>query len=336
MLHIHPGECSADALRAGGVPGTVMVWSDVLTEGPLPLDVSPEAWRRARAGALRGDAPDGPTLPDLLDRLRRQDDALARSLDHDEVVLWFDACLYDQSILLRLLAGFSQRPLGSTVLSLICIGAYPGCDRFCGLGELSPAQLAGLLPERRPVSEAQLSAARACWRAYCGPDPRPLAALAAGGVPEFDYVAAALRRSLEELPWACDGLGRLERQVVQAIPAAGCDPLALFRTVSACEDHPFFGDTMLWRCVNRLAGAPDPAIAIDGPGPLPEWEPQQIRRWSLRRTALGDRLLSGEADWVRDHGVDRWNAGVHVQGHGPCWRWDAAQGRPVHGGGNLG
>jgi hypothetical protein len=39
-------------------------------------------------------------------------------------------------------------------------------------------------------------------------------------------------------------------------------------------------------------------------------------------TPLGERVRAGEADFVRDHGVDRWLGGLHLRGTGPVWRWN--------------
>ncbi len=37
----------------------------------------------------------------------------------------------------------------------------------------------------------------------------------------------------------------------------------------------------------------------------------------------GRDVLAGRVDRVALCGVDRWIGGVHLQGHGGVWRWDA-------------
>ena len=42
-------------------------------------------------------------------------------------------------------------------MSLICIDRFPGVERFIGLGQLDPAQLASLYPSRRQVTAEQFA-----------------------------------------------------------------------------------------------------------------------------------------------------------------------------------
>ena len=48
-----------------------------------------------------------------------RDEAIARSHNHEEVVLWFEHDLYDQLQLIQILDWFSHQDLGHTRLSLI-------------------------------------------------------------------------------------------------------------------------------------------------------------------------------------------------------------------------
>jgi len=55
------------------------------------------------------------------------------------VYLWFDACLFDQSMLCHLLAYMGL--LGIEGVDLICVDAFQGIEPYHGLGQLSPDQL---------------------------------------------------------------------------------------------------------------------------------------------------------------------------------------------------
>lgn len=320
-LHIHPGDCSADSLRRAEVGGRIMVWSEVLHEGPL-RPVADENYRRERAVFLSAHTGGARTPGQCETKLRRQDEELAACREFPETVLWFDACLYDQTILVHLLdrlAGERAR------LSLLCVGEYPGFEAFHGLGELSPEQLAGLLPQRVPVTHAMLDLAQRAWQALVAGTPLAVARLAAGDTAALPYLGAALRRFLEQLPGREGGLDRLEREALEAIAAGATSPIAVFRAASAAEARPFFGDTFLWGCLNRLAEAPHPLVAIDGPEPrLPQWDSLGSERWCLSLTADGERVLAGEADAVALNGIDRWLGGTHLR-PGNVWRWDGSR-----------
>jgi hypothetical protein len=74
----------------------------------------------------------------------------------DEIALWFEHDLYDQLQLLQLLDWFAARP-PQEKLSLLCIGAHPEMANFSGLGQLTPAQLAALVPQRRAIIDEELA-----------------------------------------------------------------------------------------------------------------------------------------------------------------------------------
>ena len=138
--------------------------------------------------------------------LRARDERFEAAVEAGErVVLWFEHDLYDQLQLLQILAGLPDRPVG---VELICVGSFPGRPDFAGLGELEPDELGSLWPVRAPLTNEHVRAARAGWDAFRGTDPSALARMAATPDARLPFLAAALRRLLEELPGVRDGLAR--------------------------------------------------------------------------------------------------------------------------------
>ena len=89
--------------------------------------------------------------------LRQWRAAIERHESYDELILWFEHDLFDQLNLIQLLTWIRERLPAAKVVSLVCIGSFPGHPRFKGLGELSAGELASLLDTRQRVSEAQYS-----------------------------------------------------------------------------------------------------------------------------------------------------------------------------------
>lgn len=329
MLHVHSGDGAANLLTAAGVGGIQAVWTELLMEGPLRPSLGLDAFRAERAVVLSQSTGGARTPAQCRERLRRQDESLNCWREHDETVLWVDACLYDQAILVRLLAWFAEVPEALPRLRLVCAGTHPDVPEFHGLGQLSPGQMAALLPTRQPVSRAQLDLACRAWRAMCSNAPRDLEVLARGPTPELPYLQAALRRWLEQYPSTANGLCRLQQEVLMALPTVGdTGPVAVFAAVSARECPAFFGDTLLWRCINGMAFCHTPLLrTLDGQ-PLPLWETQGIGGRRLAITPEGRAVLEGRADAVALNGTDRWLGGVHLRGDRQApWRWnhDAAR-----------
>ena len=164
MLHIADGESVAGTLRESGIPGVVLIYGDLMFEGPAPAGLDAEAWRETRARFITGVG--YATLEEARQYLKACEDTLTAFSQHEEVVIWLSHTLSNQLILIKVLDWFSRQDLGAVKLSLICVGRYPGINRFAGLGQLQAIQLVSLADTRLPVGEAQYRTARAAWNAF--------------------------------------------------------------------------------------------------------------------------------------------------------------------------
>jgi hypothetical protein len=256
--------------------------------------------------------------------LRRQDEALAQWLNHAETVLWVDACLYDQAILVRLLCHFGALPDAVGRLRLVCVDHHPEVREFHGLGQLTPALMAALLPLRTAVSQAQVDLARTAWKAMCAETPREIEALCRQPTEALPCLKPALRRWLEQYPSTTNGLCRLQQETLDALRTHGeQDPVQLFARVSIPERPAFFGDTFLWQLLNDMAFSRVPLLWLDGHEPLPLWGTTDIGRRRLGITDAGKSVAAGKADAIALNSIDRWLGGVHLRGRDTSpWRWN--------------
>ncbi len=305
MLHVTNGDSTTATMEPAKLAGDLLAWRDILHEGPVP-PFSPGELRRVRAEYLATLLPQGPT--EIEAELLARDDRLAAAIaDCEPVVLWFEHDLYDQLQLVQILAGLPDFP---TRVELICIGSFPGRPDFHGLGELEADELASLWPLRTAVTPDHVHLARAAWDVVRGHDPLALARAAATPDERLPYLAPALRRLLEELPGARDGLGRSERHLLEAVAAGARSRAEAFLAASRAEEAPFMGDQTAF---DRLAGLEG---LVDENG-------------ALELTEDGEAVLAGRADRVALIGFDRWIGGLHVHAEGPLWRWDAELSAPV-------
>ncbi len=285
ILHITSGDIAGASLARAGLPGEVFVWHDILYDGPRNPGWPDQDTLVARALFLEETTGGGLDRKDVLETLRHQYDVLARAGSRERVVLWFDACLFDQSMLAHVLA--CLRDKGIPDVDLLCVSAFPGIEPFHGLGQLRPEQLASLYGDRRPVSDAQFAFAARVDRALATQDPALLAELSAMAEAPLPWVPAAVTRWLQEQPDPTDGLGRLERLALAAIRDGRHTPSAIFAAVAAAETPPqFWGDITLWARINALADRVPPLVRIEGPGGrLPQWESPSLEDFTI--TAVG-------------------------------------------------
>ena len=315
MLHLTNGDCAGDLLRRSGLLGDVIVWPDVLYEGPVPAEHGP-VWREARARYHGGS--DRQAYEQFLREFETTDAALDRLREQDELVLWFEHDLFDQLLLARHLHWLGVQGPVDTRLSLICIDRYPGVEPFHGLGQLTPEQLASLFPQRQRITAAMIRAGSDLWRAFTAPDPRALEVVATRGIPELPFIAGAMMRFLEEFPGTGDGLSRTERTVLRAIARGLHDPSEIFLAVQQEEERVFMGDLSFWTIVRQMARGTVPLVDIR----IDRERPLRLPEGDVSMTAAGARVLAGEADAVMLRGIDRWLGGVHVNGTQTSWRWD--------------
>jgi hypothetical protein len=321
MLHIVDGDSVAGTLRESGLPGTIAVCGDLLYEGPAPGRGSSAEWQQARATFIH-DAGYA-TLADAQRFVEAAERSLASCWDHDETVLWLDHRLSDQLILIRVLDWFSRQDVGRTRLNLICLGLYPGVEPFIGLGQLKPDQLASLADTRVRVTDAQFRTARAAWDAFTAPDPSAIQSLIKAGTHHLPFLAAALRRHLEQFPSVENGLSRTEHWALSTLRNRGGLPARqLFRAVQDAEELLFMGDSSFYRLMRNLATARYPLIRVGNPrAPFDQWAHTPIEL-----TPAGLQVVEGRQDQIQVNGIDHWLGGVHLE-RNAMWRWDERAGR---------
>jgi hypothetical protein len=329
-LNITNGDCAADTLRRV-VDGRVETAKDVLHEGPCPpLDGS--GWHEVRARFLARD--DAARYDAIKAGLAQADETIASACRHgDAIVLWFEHDLFDQLAIVRVLDLIARAQLGGSTgnpaWSLVCIGSFPGIDRFIGLGQLTANQLATLVGTGVPVIAGHLELAREAWQAFRAPDPTALAELtgqldaariaSSEGAPVLPFLADALLRFLAEYPSAANGLSQTEQRALQVLLNGPSPAGALFAATQSEEQRPFMGDSTFFDILQRLAAARVPLVSIGAAS-----EDSGFRSRVVTVTNAGRDVLAGRSDHVRLNGIDIWRGGVHLAGSKDTpWRWDA-------------
>lgn len=322
MLHIRCGTDILWKLDNAGVPGRKLNWSDPLCEGPVP-SADRETLRPIRATWLSrhyGVAHDA-DLKDLADA----DQVVSDAGSHDEVVLWFEADLFDQAILLHLLPRLADVCGNATRLSLVTLHEYPGMKRFIGLGQLSAPQLGELFTRRVDVSEEMIAAAREAWSAWVHPTPERLALIAARSTSPMTYLPAAARRMLEQLPDVQSGLSRTERQGLQAVAGRAPSLHAAFAASQEMEERPWQGDSMFFATMWDLTQGAGPLLEAEGGWPILT---DGLKNPRLALTARGRAVLRGDEDFWSGYDGERWVGGTRLGSGAADWRWDAEAAMP--------
>jgi hypothetical protein len=267
VLHVTNGDTVVPELAAaaGVEPAEVLVWREVLHEGPVPagLGVDALAEVRARHLAARGWADEGAALASF----RERDAGLAAHPRTAEIVLWFEDDLFDALLLAQLEDRLAGRPGPVTRVHLL----HPP------RGDLRAA-----LAAREPID----------------PDPAAFAALRSDD-PRAWLGVPAFARLLEELPDSRTGLSRLESEILEALELGPLTPMDLFTAATASEQPPWVGDASVFALADDLAPlvtrangryelTPDGAAVLAGDATRPGTD-----RW-----LGGVHLGPGHPDWT--------------------------------------
>ncbi|HET9029049.1 MAG TPA: hypothetical protein VFN49_02645 [Candidatus Aquilonibacter sp.] len=299
-LHVTNGDAVIHGFKKAGILGTHLAWRDVLHEGPVPGTVPLEECSRVRGAYLASRGFGRPIR--IMQDLANRDALIRRASEFEEVVLWFEHDLYDQLQILQILAFLRALEPAPVMVSLVQSDHY--------LGALSGDELLALYPKRRTVTRAMFDRAQALWADFTSPEPLALGEQTKNEHPGFAHMRAALERLCEEFPAPGDGLSRSARQALAAVAQGPARKEELFARAQGREEAPFLGDATFYAILSDLQRSPAPLV--EGTEAL------------LQPTALGRRVLGGDADWLEHAPADRWIGGIHLHGAHPP-RWDTSR-----------
>jgi len=165
ILHILNGDSTAYSFKDIGLDGDILVWREVLSQGPVIEDISSaEFWEKRSEWICKGfnETPEN-YRKKVIEPLGKLSDI------YEEITLWFEFDLHCQINML----GVMQMMLKHTDLSipkvyLVCPNEYAGVEDFRGMGQLNGKQLAVLYDDRFRLNDWDFTLASQAWKLYVG------------------------------------------------------------------------------------------------------------------------------------------------------------------------
>ncbi|AJS58675.1 DNA-directed RNA polymerase subunit sigma [Paenibacillus sp. IHBB 10380] len=325
MLHIVNGDSVAEKLRQGVVQGDILVWREVYPEGPIFVDPTEYANRSVRAQYLEKAM--GIPSAEHIRISKTQEKVLVDFNKYEEIVLWFEHDLFDQTMLCYLLHWFAQQSLGKTKLSLLCIGTFPEIKLFRGLGQLSVKQMETLSGTWQAVGQEELELGSAMWEAYASSDPMKLYQMLQGDTSALPFAHNAFQLHLSRLPSTHNGLGIVEQTTLEMVHSGLNSPLGLFEHVGNKLHELGMGDLQYWHNLAKISQGPFPLLNIEGLQTFPNYKDPSpsFRHCKVVLTELGRNVMDGKEDRISMNGIDEWYGGIHLHNHPRQWRWDTSR-----------
>ncbi len=315
-LIITNGDSAAERISTLEIAHTVLPWRDVLHDGPVLAGLALEEQSRQRASFIAGFA--DLAVQEVLTDFQNRDDVLRNYADFDRVELWFEHDLYDQLQLMQILDYFAQQPSVPNVF-LVQSGEF--------LSEMSDAHFKELAHKAVPVKAAELSYAQAGWQAFTSSSPERLVDFIQQE-PVLPFMQTAMQRLMQEYPDCQNGLPLSLQLALGPLQQGALEIKDLFIAMMKAEEAKFMGDLGFCHLITSVFRAPSPLL-VSMQGKLQTINEMNYRDFFAQKVCLSDlgkRVLSGEANHVRENGIERWIGGVHLTPQSACF-YDQGTGR---------
>ena len=252
ILHILNGDSTSQSFADTGLDGEILVWREVLSEGPLETDIASGSFWRRRMDWICSNERDTPDSyhTKVLDGLAQLDKSF------DEIDLWFEFDLHCQLNMLGVMNYLRQRTdLSGPAIFLVCPADFPGKPKFRGMGELNGEELASLYDNIRvQLSELDFIVAAEAWEVYVSCDQALLESYLRenntwGGL---HALKPALKAQLTRLQINAEGLNGVEQKLLEIYRSGHTNRIDLMRTFWDTETIYGMGDMELDIYLNRL------------------------------------------------------------------------------------
>ncbi len=247
-LHITNGDSLGERIQKSTIPGKMLIWREMLCQGPTALEVGSSEFIERRERFLQEyySIPVGYYKEHFIKELNK----LTEDKTYDAIYLWFEYDLFCHVNMLAAISYIRSKNRKESVY-LICSGRVKGEKRLLGLSELNDKQFIDHYQNPIQLNALDLSLANTLWEFYCGDDHNKLKPKLAQYA-NFEYLSNCLEAHLERFPDST-GLNTLEKHTLRFIAEKNitsknqlCDYMLNH------QGYYGYGDTQILPMINRL------------------------------------------------------------------------------------
>lgn len=235
IINVLNGDCAEKPFHDADIAGEILIWREVYTDGTLE-DYDTIGEFRLKRTSFLSSVVSAYTEEQIARSLLNMDKTILDLTENDTLRIWLDACMFDQSILCRILF----------LVSKIDMSKRPSIELFADdVIFTGPSVFHNLETKKIVLSNDDISCGASYWKAfatYCVPTDISCS---------FKFMRDALERRACEKKDA-SGTGLTERRILE-LAKDGISAVDLFKKLSDLEKYPWFGDTQLWGMTDNLA-----------------------------------------------------------------------------------
>lgn len=214
ILHILNGDSTAQILQKTSIPGDVVVWREMLCEGPLQKEVGSDQFWMSRYAFFENEL--AVSRLEYFDKTIKEIVKIEDISNYEEVVLWFEFDLFCQINLLALCTYLLKYYRKDVKFSLICTGREEGKKSLQTLSDYRPEEYQSLLNNRITLSRNNLLFAEESWNVYVENDREKLKKFNFNKSSKFNYLQLAVNQHIQRFP-KHNGLNQIENKILEMI-----------------------------------------------------------------------------------------------------------------------
>lgn len=249
QLHITNGDDFSRKIAELGIPGDIIVWREMLCEGPTFANLDTPEFFELRKNFLKKTY--NISSEDYESQFIEELNKLSIANGYDEIVLWFEFDLFSHINMLAVIYHLLENKKDIPV-NLVCSKRLVNENEFSPLSQLPLKHLKNHYEARIPLDQDDLETAALIWQLYNGDNPQKLITLIKKKT-NFEYLSSCIRAHIERFPNAVTGLNTLERNVLKLIETNDIKSRNhLIGYALEYQGYFGFGDLQVERMIERL------------------------------------------------------------------------------------
>lgn len=251
-IHVLNGDSTAQILDKSNIDGDIVVWREMLCEGPLHTNVGSDEFWGNRYTFFENEI--GVERLEYFDKTIKEIVKLEDVSNYNEVVLWFEFDLFCQVNLLALCTYLLSNYVKKANYFLVCTGKKEGKDKLQPLSNYSPEDYKNLYKNKILLSKANLEYAKQCWNVYVKNDFEELKNFNFNQSSKFEYLQLAMNQHLNSFP-SKNGFNQIENKILETINSNPLSDSEIVKNLLIWQEKETvygFGDLQYFMYLKRL------------------------------------------------------------------------------------
>lgn len=254
LLHIVNGDSTAKAISKSTLNGDVIVWREMLCDGPLVCDIGSDDFWMKRYAFFESEL--NISKLNYFDTTIKEIIKIENISNYSEVVLWFEFDLFCQINLLGLCSYLLKYYRKDIKYYLVCTGIEKGKDTLVSLADYGFDLYPELMKKRKNISRRDLLFAEECWRVFVINNELELRTFDFKVNAKFNYLHQAMIQHLKRLPDK-NGLNEIENKFLELIKFEPATKISLIQKILSWQQKETvygFGDVQYNLILDKMNG----------------------------------------------------------------------------------